>query len=293
MSISQSELLQWGTAHSTPGAVPANREPIDPKWLEVILGKEDSVRMKECMEIIQDAEKSVHEKEAAFDEFEMLVESLDNANDLRPLKLWAPLIEIVSTSPEPKLRMYAAWVMGTAVQNNFKAQDDFMAAGGLDPILKVLASDTDADVRGKALHCISSAIRQNSAAIGAFMAKNGVAALVSVALDGDARLLKRAIFLIRSLIEEEAPEVAAKAAQAAQENSVPEMAADLMMSETQDTDLVEKCLELLSVLAVKYPNTLSAELRERIKDELIPSVVNAVNEGTIAEDILERLKSAI
>ncbi|KAJ3174401.1 hsp70 nucleotide exchange factor fes1 [Geranomyces variabilis] len=294
MSISQSELLQWGTAHSTPGESRPPLEPIDPKWLEVILGKEDAIRMKDCMEIIQDAANTLYDKESAFDELEMLVESLDNANDLRPLKLWAPLIDILSNNKEPVLRKYAAWVMGTAVQNNNRAQEDFLAAGGLDPVLKALAQDSDSDVRGKALHCISGAIRQNPTAISTFMEKNGVAVLAAVASDGDARLLKRAIFLIRSLIEEESPAVAAKAAEAACANNVPEMAADLMMSEKDDVDLVEKCLELLTVIATKHSEMLSAEFKARIKNELIPSVSRCLpDEPTVSPELIQRLSAAL
>ncbi|KAJ3157543.1 hsp70 nucleotide exchange factor fes1 [Geranomyces michiganensis] len=289
MSISQSELLQWGTAHSTPGDVRPTIEPIDPKWLDVILGKEDAIRMKDCMEVIQSTGKSLADKETAFDELEMLVESLDNANDLRPLKLWEPLIEIVSNNEEPTLRKFAAWVMGTAVQNNGRAQQDFLAVGGLDPVLKALADDADSDVRGKALHC---AIRQNPSAIEAFMEKNGVAVLAAVASDGDARLLKRAVFLIRSLIEEESPAVAAKVAEAACANSVPEMAADLMMSEKDDVDLTEK---LLTAIASTYPQGLSAEFKARIKDELIPSVKHAMSddEPVVSSELLQRLEAAL
>ncbi|KAJ3017140.1 hsp70 nucleotide exchange factor fes1 [Thoreauomyces humboldtii] len=290
-----SELLQWSSAHSTPGAEPpVQREPIDPKWLEVIMGKEDSARMKDCMVIISDTSISIDEREAAFDEFEMLVESLDNANDLRPLKLWKPLLDILSSDAEPKMRMFAAWVMGTAVQNNPKAQDDFIAAGGLEPILNALKTDKDAEVRAKAMHCISSTIRQSPKALEAFTEKNGMATLVSVVMDGDARLLKRAMFLIRSLVEEETPEVAEKAAQAAQENNVPDMAVDLLMSETQDLDLVEKCLQLLAALATKYPDTISPDLRERIRDEALPLIRrNFGTDDAIPDELLQQLQSAL
>lgn len=61
-------------------------------------------------------------KEQAFDNLEQLIENLDNANNLENLKLWNPLIGQLS-SPESSLRYMAAWVCGTAVQNNLKSQE--------------------------------------------------------------------------------------------------------------------------------------------------------------------------
>ncbi|RUS19624.1 hypothetical protein BC937DRAFT_87186 [Endogone sp. FLAS-F59071] len=41
--------------------------------------------------------------------------------DIQNMKLWPPILSLLS-SPEPSLRKGAAWVCGTAVQNNIKAQ---------------------------------------------------------------------------------------------------------------------------------------------------------------------------
>jgi hsp70-interacting protein len=81
------------------------------------------------MEIICE-KKELYEKLAAFDELELLVESSDNACgtflnieiDLEPLGLWPSLLHLLEQDPEAELRKYAAWTMGTAVQNNLKSQ---------------------------------------------------------------------------------------------------------------------------------------------------------------------------
>lgn len=50
----------------------ANREPLDPKWIEIMMGKDDAVRMRDCGKILRDPAKSTDEKLAAFDELEMV-----------------------------------------------------------------------------------------------------------------------------------------------------------------------------------------------------------------------------
>ncbi|KAJ3081855.1 Ubiquitin carboxyl-terminal hydrolase 37, partial [Quaeritorhiza haematococci] len=49
----------------------------------------------------------------------------------------------------------------------------FLAASGLQPILKALESDTDVEIRAKALRCVSGVIRQNSNGFKAFYNEGG------------------------------------------------------------------------------------------------------------------------
>lgn len=92
---------------------------------------------------------------ANFDELELLVESIDNAIDLQALGMWPQLLSILENEKEGELRMYAAWVMGTAAQNNPKAQEAFERARGVPIVLKALDQDQDERVRIKCLYCIS------------------------------------------------------------------------------------------------------------------------------------------
>ena len=50
-----------------------------------------------------------------------LIEHLDNANNMAVLKLWEPLLMLLS-SPHETIVAHTCWIMGTAVQNNLKAQ---------------------------------------------------------------------------------------------------------------------------------------------------------------------------
>jgi hypothetical protein len=45
----------------------------------------------------------------------MLVESLDNANDIEPLKLWPDIVKNLTNS-ESELVVQCLWVCGTAIQ---------------------------------------------------------------------------------------------------------------------------------------------------------------------------------
>jgi hsp70-interacting protein len=68
-------------------------------------------------------DRPLEDRVVAFDNFHMILEKLDNANNLTPLKLWEPLLEELE-SEEEDMRMMAAWCISTAVQNNKRTQDE-------------------------------------------------------------------------------------------------------------------------------------------------------------------------
>jgi hypothetical protein len=79
--ITASDLLKWSTSisaatkkeDSTIDNPDLPREKIDPKWIDILLGKEDAVRMRDLMnDIIIDQTKSLEERIRAFDEFELV-----------------------------------------------------------------------------------------------------------------------------------------------------------------------------------------------------------------------------
>lgn len=95
----------------------------------------------------------------AFDNFEQLIENLDNANNLGPLALWTPLLSCLGNE-EKEIRRMAAWCVGTAVQNNEKSQERLLAMGGIPPLVKLaLDEEQGRDVRRKAVYALSSACR--------------------------------------------------------------------------------------------------------------------------------------
>lgn len=76
-------LLRWGIENSTPladGTTPVARTDIDTAIIDHILGKPDAVLMKEALDIAVDQTHSDGTRVQALDDFEMLVENIDNAN---------------------------------------------------------------------------------------------------------------------------------------------------------------------------------------------------------------------
>lgn len=111
-------------AHAEPA--PSTSEPkkdnkLSTEILDLIMGKPDSVTMKEKMEIATNKAADVDERVQALDDFEMLIELIDNANNMAVLKLWPPLIALFDDE-EDVVVQHALWIAGTAVQNNLKGQ---------------------------------------------------------------------------------------------------------------------------------------------------------------------------
>jgi hsp70-interacting protein len=138
----------------------------DPRLLAQLFAnqKDEATLMKEAMAAILDPATELSEKEIAFDNFEMMIEQLDNANNIDNLKLWGPLIGQLS-APEKEMRFMAAWCCGTAVQNNPKSQEAFVKNNGVPKIVELVLKDPAADVRKKAVYALSSAIRNSQAAM--------------------------------------------------------------------------------------------------------------------------------
>ena len=158
-------LLQWGIENSEAGRNP--EEPIrEPKGLSadairaLMGGPSDADLMREAIAIVvsDDPEITHDSKMTAFDNFEQMIENLDNANNMEALGLWTPLISLLD-SPVADYRRMAAWCAGTAVQNNVKSQERFLAVNGIDKVVKLAVDDQDKAVRRKAVYALSSGVR--------------------------------------------------------------------------------------------------------------------------------------
>ena len=124
-------LLKWGIQNSNasltdPDAAARPAPAVDPEALQRLIqgirGPSDADLMVESMNVIDNPEAKLEAKCVAFENFELLIENLDNANNMANLKLWDRLIKHLK-SKEPDLRMHAAWCCGIAVQNNIQTQE--------------------------------------------------------------------------------------------------------------------------------------------------------------------------
>ena len=156
-------LLQWSVENSDAARDP-DKPATEPKGMSaealrsLMGGPSEADLMKEAMSVIVSADAPHDSKMIAFDNFEQLVESIDNANNMEPLGMWTPLIAQFDNS-EADVRRMAAWCVGTAVQNNVKAQERGLAVNGVAKLCKLATNDEDKAVRRKAVYALSSSVR--------------------------------------------------------------------------------------------------------------------------------------
>ena len=164
------QLLKWSiensdnasadpTSTTDPKAERPSGRGINAEALNTLMGgPSDADLMKESMAAVLNPEISLENKLVAFDNFEQLVEGIDNANNMENLGLWTPLVGLLK-SEEPELRRYAAWCSGTAVQNNPRSQERFLVVGGIPTLVKLATEDLNEQVRRKAIYALSSETR--------------------------------------------------------------------------------------------------------------------------------------
>lgn len=149
MDPNLNKLLKWSLQNQTPaqsdpnqpaqnataaapsttdgdGAAPPRGPSLDPSALASILfnAPSDAEMMQRSLAAIKNKQEiPLDSRLVAWDNLEQLVENLDNANNLENLKMWPPLREELETAEAWEEREFAAWCVGTSVQNNVKSQD--------------------------------------------------------------------------------------------------------------------------------------------------------------------------
>lgn len=172
MDPNLSSLLKWSvensstaTAATTTSDTPSTTttpRPINPDALNALFGgpsDADLMRLSMTAILSPETEVPLADKLIAFDNFEQLIENLDNANNLAPLGLWTPLLSCLSHS-DAEIRTMAAWCIGTAVQNNEKSQERLLAMNGIPALTKLVLGEGEGEkVRRKGAYALSSACR--------------------------------------------------------------------------------------------------------------------------------------
>ncbi|CAI6495674.1 AAB_G0003160.mRNA.1.CDS.1 [Saccharomyces cerevisiae] len=203
------KLLQWSIANSQGDkeAMARAGQP-DPKLLQQLFGggggPDDPTLMKESMAVIMNPEVDLETKLVAFDNFEMLIENLDNANNIENLKLWEPLLDVLVQTKDEELRAAALSIIGTAVQNNLDSQNNFMKYdNGLRSLIEIASDKTKPlDVRTKAFYALSNLIRNHKDISEKFFKLNGLDCIAPVLSDNTAKpkLKMRAIALLTAYL---------------------------------------------------------------------------------------------
>ncbi|CAI4058765.1 hypothetical protein N7582_001190 [Saccharomyces uvarum] len=247
------KLLQWSIANSQGDKEAMARvgQP-DPKLLQQLFGgggPDDPTLMKESMAVIVNPEVDVETKLVAFDNFEMLIENLDNANNIENLKLWEPLLEFLDQTEEEELRAAALSIIGTAVQNNLNSQNNFMKYDtGLRSLIKLASDKTKPfDVRTKAFYALSNLIRNHKDISEKFFKLNGLDCIAPVLSDATVKpkLKMRAIALLTAYLT--SVKIDESLINILRKDGVVESTIDCLSSET-DLNIIDRVLSFLSQL---------------------------------------------
>ncbi|CAG8134631.1 unnamed protein product [Penicillium salamii] len=191
MDPEMNKLLKWSVTNSqasagaegegsAPNATEAAKTMTPEMLSRLFGGPSDADLMRAAMEVVHDPETDLENKLIAFDNFEQLIEGIDNANNLEPMGLWTPLVQLLKHE-ETEIRRYAAWAIGTAVQNNPKAQDkvcnlyletcvpihselntninQLVLLNSIPDLVTLATTDVNQATRKKAVYALSSAVR--------------------------------------------------------------------------------------------------------------------------------------
>ncbi|KAF2274209.1 Hsp70 nucleotide exchange factor fes1 [Westerdykella ornata] len=171
-------LLKWSIENSEASRSDPNAPKTDPSrtldadalraLLTGMTGPSDAEMMLRKMDIIMSDQHSLEDKVSAFDDFEMLIENLDNANNMENLGLWTKLIDQLEHE-EAEIRKYAAWCAGTAVENNARAQERLLVVGAIPTLVKLAIEDPSREVRKKAVRALSCASRNHQPSLDALL----------------------------------------------------------------------------------------------------------------------------
>lgn len=177
------KLLNWSLAQNDPETAAKAGAP-DPELLAKLFGakKDDATLMLESISIVQNNEVSKEDKLIALDNFEMLIENLDNANNIENLKLWPTLISLIDNS-DTELSSQVCGIIGTSVQNNAKCQDDFSNyEDGYTKLIKNLELQDSFELKNKSLFALSNLIRNNTKSFEQFTKRDGFQAISKLLL---------------------------------------------------------------------------------------------------------------
>lgn len=261
------KLLNWSIANSQgdKDAIARAGQP-DPKLLAQLFGTgapDDATLMKEAMTVVMDPNASLENKLTAMDNFEMLIENLDNANNIENLKLWEPLLKVLEFE-EAELKSIALSIVGTAVQNNATSQSNFLQhENGLQRIID-LASNTEEDfeVRSKAFYALSNLLRNHEHMAQEFTQLDGLAIIPVVLNDKTVKtkLKMRAISLLTAYLS--SVKVDERLALTLREDGVIAATIGCLQDEPSDVNTVDKVLAFLSQLISAKIEFTKEELSE-------------------------------
>lgn len=280
------KLLQWSIAQQSGDKEAMDRigKP-DPKMLEQLFGGPDEpTLMKQAIIVLNNEEATDDNKLVALENFEMLIENLDNANNIENMKMWPSIISQLS-SPNREFQVLAASIIGIATQNNPNSQEAFLKhEDGLQELVRILGdAQSPEEVVMKALFAVSSLVRNCGAACKKFVELGGWK-LINLREGHSHRLLLRKLSLVSALLSDANDELTK--AQIRADNIVGSMATVLV----NDGHLgcIEKVLNIIAVLKSSGYNFSPEEV-----EQLSRGLKNVENVENLSNDELDAAKKSI
>lgn len=251
-----------------------------------ILIETDYEIIKKLVDKFNSSRSTLDEKIEALNNLEYYVHQVDNAQDLVSLGGFH-LVIIALNSTEPKLKEYAAFVIGSAASNNPKVQIAAVDGGALQKLLVLLATQQPVAVKKKSLFAVSSMLRHFPYAQEKFLKMGGLQILGQLFQTNGMELLRvRAVTLLYDLLmekmllqstEDDSKQMKEKISQYNQVNLLPVM-------------LEQGWCTLISHL-LTAPEHDTREKVLKTVDIIAPSCRNEYNEDPVFNTTMFHLKS--
>lgn len=207
------KLLHWSVVNSQDDKEAIEKVGVpDPRVLQQLFGNgsgataDDPTLMKDALLVGTNPEATVENRVIALDNFEMLIENLDNANNIENMKMWEHLIKLLSLK-EPEIVAITCSIIGTAVQNNIDSQNNYIKyPDGMTSLINLAKDEKQTfDVRTKALYSLSNLLRNNKTAASKFEELKGLDIIAPILNDdtNKPKLKLRAVNLLSACLSSE------------------------------------------------------------------------------------------
>lgn len=192
----EKDMLHWAIEHSDPEKLKAAAQALkDPassarrqREMQAVLEAmrqepSEADLMKAAIEELTAANATDADKVAAMLRLRDLVRPIDNANDLKPLGGFAPLIMALNSS-NPDVQAAAAGVLGTAASNNVRAQQD-VAEDCPDVVQKLLqvVQSNHTEAASKGLYALGKFLLNSAPQQQQFFQQGGMGTLQQLVAD--------------------------------------------------------------------------------------------------------------
>ncbi|KAI7848666.1 armadillo-type protein [Circinella umbellata] len=180
------------------------------------------------------------------------------------MKLWPPLLSQLNAE-EPEIRKGVAWVCGTAMQNNPKAQEAFLANEGLEKLVELLKNEQSKQVKATVIYAVSGLLKHSSKAQELFEQKGGFDALFAIVKPTtEPTILRKTVFLFNSLLIEN-KQFGSKLLEQGGLKDLCDTLAKYTEDDQDDEDMVEKILRTCHTLITETKTSVPEEFKQYAK----------------------------